>query len=85
MKISFDTTSYTNANGSAPKGRNSYAFRVISVDGFAPDSDEIHFAPMMTLTEAKKFIRPMIKAQIQAECRENIDTISGDIVVEICA
>jgi len=48
MKISFDTTSYTNANGSAPKGRNSYAFRVISVDGFAPDSDEIHFAPMMT-------------------------------------
>lgn len=85
MKISFDTTSYTNTNGSAPKGCNSYAFRVISVDGFAPDSDEIHHAPMMTLTEAKKFIRPMIKAQIQAECRKNIDTISGDIVVEICA
>ena len=85
MKISFDTTSYTNAHGFAIMGRNSYAFRVISVDGFAPDSDEIHFAPMMTLAEAKKFIRPMIKAQIQSEYCENIDTISGDIVVEICA
>jgi hypothetical protein len=54
----------------SPKGRGSWAFRLTDIDGLS-GFGKIHFTPSMTLTEAKRFIKPIIMKEI-AEIIENV-------------
>ena len=62
-KVEYFTNEYQASHGATPKGRGSWAFQVTQVNGHE-GKGEVRFSPGgMTLTEAKRWMKPIAIAE----------------------
>jgi hypothetical protein len=60
LRIMFDASEFELSHGRAPRGRGRWAFSMLRRPD--PLTDEIHFSPTMTITEARKWIVALLRA-----------------------
>lgn len=65
MKIRFHNNEFVRSHGRLPSGRGSWAFQISHINDFEGTAD-VHFSQGgMTLTEAKKAMKPVLMAEAE--------------------
>lgn len=81
MKTNFSTELYIQAHGKSPKGCDGWGFAISSINGYKWPIRKIHYAPTMTLTEAKRWIKTTIqKEAFDLSFGEKVKSITAEIM-----